>query len=696
MIKKASWGRVPGCDNMVRQAPEIGAGISQKGAQESVAAALALLQSNEPARAEQLCRAFLATSPGSVEHLRLLGHALSKQSRYVEAEDTTRLAISLKPEFPHLYEDLGSVLALQQRYAEAVASFEHAIRLEPQLPLAHKKLGQALAAMGRGQEADAAFEEFFDRDARRGKVALALDHVRAGRKTEAMEMLRAALRENPDNVDAMRYLAALYWREKQQLSDAEALLRRATQQAPGYTAAWVLLGVILHEADRYAESIECFTTATQLEPANPAAWTGRGNAYAHMGNVEQAIAAFEKSLSLYPDAPNVQLSYGHVLKTRGDQAAALRAYRAAIAGKSDFGEVYWSMANLKVFRFEDSEIAAMEQQLANPDLSESADIHFRFALAKAYEDRRDYDRAWHFYETGNQRQRKRVSHDPVATELRHEQIAAVFTRELFDRHANQGYESAAPIFIVGLPRSGSTLVEQILASHSQVEGTAELPTLMRLAYSIGRYRSDNRQYPETVLDLRGRDFRAYGRQYIDEARAFRATDRPFFTDKLPNNFSHVGLAHLILPNARIINARRHPFDSCLGGFKQLFGKGQNFTYDMQELASYYRQYHQTMRHWHQVLPGKVLDVHYEETVLDLETQVRRILAHCGLPFEEGCVRFHENTRAVRTASSEQVRQPIYRGALGHWRRFDKHLDLWREEFADILAELPETVRNAGA
>ena len=661
----------------------------------SLAAAIEALQGNRPLRAEEICRAYLESSPGCVEHLRLLGHSLGKQGRYAESEQTVRLAISLQPDFPHLHEDLGSVLALQQRYEEAVPCFERAIQLEPRLPLAHKKLGQALAALGRGQDADAAFEEFFELDSARGKVALALDHLHAGRKTEAISTLRSALRENASNVDAMRFLAQIYWRDEKQKSDAEALLRRAIALAPTYTAAWMLLGTMLHETERPAESIECYLAATRVEPDNPAAWAGLGNGYAHVGDVEKAIEAFEHSLRLQPDAPNVNLSYGHVLKTRGDQDAALRAYRAAIAARPDFGEVYWSMANLKVFRFEPEEIAAMERQVQRDDLSESADIHFRFALAKACEDARDYDRAWHYYDTGNERQRKRVFHDPVAMELRHEQIANVFTRELFEKHAGQGFDDPSPILIVGLPRSGSTLIEQILASHSQVEGTAELPVLMRLAYSIGRYRPDQKRYPESVADLRGKDFRAYGRQYIEETRAFRVTGRPFFTDKLPNNFSHVGLLHLILPNAKVINARRHPFDSCLGGYKQLFGKGQNFTYDMADLSAYYRQYHETMRHWHRVLPGKVLDVHYEETVTDLETQVRRILEHCGLPFEEACVRFHENRRAVKTASSEQVRRPIYTDALGHWRHFERHLGMWQEDFADILAELPPAVRDAG-
>lgn len=673
---------------MVRQAPE----LTREG---SIASALESLRANRPLRAEVACREYLQENPGSVDHLRLLGHALLKQARYAEAEQTVRLAISLKPDFPHLHEDLGSVLAMQQRFEEAVPCFREAIRLEPRLPLAHRKLGEALAALGRGQDADASFEEFFELDADKGKVAIALDHLRCGRKPEAIETLRGALREGPDNVDAMRCLAQIHVQDKERLGDAEALLRRATELAPAYTAVWMLLGGLLHDAGRHRESIEVFRRATTLEPKLAPGWTGLGNAHAFAGEVEKAREAYERAVELDPGAPGAQMGLGHVLKTLGDQPGSLRAYRAAIAAKPGFGEVYWSMANLKVFRFEDAEVDAMEEQLKRHDLTDSAEIHFRFALGKAWEDKGDYDRAWHYYDTGNQKQRKQVFHDPVMTDARHEHIIEVFDREFLDRNTGAGHESPAPIFIVGLPRSGSTLIEQILASHSQVEGTQELPTLPRLANSIGRYRPDHEQYPYTVRDLRARDFRAYGRQYLEDASPYRTTKRPHFTDKLPNNFSHIGLIHLILPNAKVINARRHPFDSCLGAYKQLFGKGQHFTYDMAELADYYRRYHETMQHWHRLLPGKVLDVHYEETVTDLGAQVRRILEHCGLPFEEACVRFYNTDRAVKTASSEQVRQPIYTRALGYWRRYEKHLGTWKEQLGDILDELPETVRNAG-
>jgi tetratricopeptide (TPR) repeat protein len=654
------------------------------------------MRANRPLRAEEICRDHLVLNPGSVEHLRVLGHALMKQNRLEEAASQLRFAQSLEPDNPNLHEDIGSVLALQQRFEEAVTCFEQAIALEPRLPLAHKKLGQALAALGRGRDADAAFEEYFERDPDKGIVAAGAQHLKAGRKEEAVQAFRSALKQNPDNVDAMRCLANVYLRDRENLSDAEALLRRAMQIAPDFTAAWILLGGVLHERKRNVEAVDCYRKAVELEPDNALAWGALGNAYAFAGYPAKGAEAYAKSVALDPKGAAMQMGYAHVLKTLGDQAGSLDAYRAAIKAKPDFGEVYWSMANLKVFRFDEDEVSEMEQQLQRDGLSASAEIHFRFALGKAYEDKGDYDTAWKYYDSGNKRQRMQVSHDSQEMEIRQKDIVEIFSREFLEEHAGNGFDAPDPIFIVGLPRSGSTLIEQILASHSQVEGTAELSNLSKIAAMVGRYRPDNMRYPKALTEFRRKDWRAYGQQYIEETRRHRLTDKPFFTDKLPNNFPHVGFLHLILPRAKIINARRHPLDSCLGGYKQLFGKGQNFTYDMQDLADYYRQYYNTMQHWHTVLPGKVLDVHYEETVTDLEGQVRQILEHCGLPFEEACVRFHETARAVQTASSEQVRRPIYREGLGRWRRYEKFLDLWKDELADILEDLPDAVKSAGA
>jgi len=668
--------------------------LSEKDA--TLGAAVQALRANRPLQAEEICRDYLVLNPGSAQHLRLLGHALLKQNRLAEAEEKIRFALSLLPDMPLLYEDLGSVLAMQERYEEAVPQFEQAIRLEPQLPMAHKKLGQALAALGRGEDADEAYREYLDLDPDKGVVASGINHLKAGRKVEAIDSFRAALKKNPDNVDAMRFLATAYWQDKENLDDTEALLRRATQIAPDYIAACMLLGTVLLERNKFAEAVRVFRDATAQAPQQGEVWAGLGNALARASEPHESARAFARAIELEPGSAGAQMGYAHTLKTLGDQPAALDAYRAAIRAKPDFGEVYWSMANLKVFRFKDAAISAMEKQVGREDLSESAAIHFRFALGKAHEDKGDYDRAWHYYHTGNQRQRMQVKHDPLEMEERQRRIMDVFNAEFIAGNADCGCDAPDPIFIVGLPRSGSTLVEQILASHSQVEGTAELPILGKIASSMGRYRSDRVEYPEIVKTFRKKDWRAYGEQYMEESRHYRSTDKPYFTDKLPNNFPHVGLAQLILPHAKIINARRHPLDSCLGAYKQLFAKGQHFTYDIQDLSEYYQQYHKVMTHWHAVLPGKVLDVHYEDTVTRLEWQVRRLLEHCGLPFEEQCLRFHETDRPVKTASSEQVRQPIYRSALGKWRHYETHLDIWREDLAGIIDELPDSVKAADA
>ncbi len=663
--------------------------------EDSLRAAARALQANRPLRAEEICRDFLLDRPGCAEHLRLLAQALSRQNRLEEAEEQLRFAIELRPAQPHLHEDLGTTLALQGRAEEAVPCFEKAIELDPTLPQPHKKLGRVLAALGRGEQADQAFEEFFDRDPESGAVAVGADHLKAGRVDEAITSLREVLRGDPDNVDAMLFLALAWRQQGKRLEDAEALLRRATQAAPGHVTAWLNLGGILSERNKRQEALDAYRQAVRIEPAHAGAWSLLANCQAHLGMSREAERTFRQALKLKPDHAHTQMGLGHVLKTLGDQEGALAAYREAIRLRPAFGEVYWSMANLKVFRFRDREVDAMQAQLDGGDLGASETIHFHFALGKAFEDREDWDSAWRHYHAGNQAQRQAIYYDPAETRMKQEAIRRVFDAEFLARFEDHGDGSPDPILVLGLPRSGSTLVEQILASHSQVEGTAELPNLGRISLSIGRYRPDGVQFPEAARDLKARDWRLLGRRYMEETRRYRESDRPYFTDKLPNNFPLVGLLHLILPRARVINTLRHPLDTLLGNYKQLYGKGQNFTYDLFDLAEYYRSYHDTMAHWRTVLPGKVLDVHYEDTVLDTEAQVRRILDHCGLPFEASCLRPWETERAVKTASSEQVRQPIYTSALGKWRRYEPWLGEWKESLADILDALPPRIGEAG-
>jgi tetratricopeptide (TPR) repeat protein len=663
--------------------------------EDSISKVIGFLRKNRPQLADEKCRDYLAQNPGCADHLRLLGHALLMQDQLVEAEAQFRLALAMAPDFGRLNEDMGTVLSMQGKFEEAIPCFEHAIQMDKRLANAHKKLGRALAAVGKGKDADLAFKAFFEKDPEKGAIAIGAEHLRAGRETEAIQCFHQTLKDNPDNVDAMRFLASIYLKQLKKRGDAEALLERATQLEPGFTQAWLDLGQVYLKRAKRMEAIEAFTQATVLEPENGNAWARLASTFSSAGYPEQAAEAYRKALTLVPSVAGYHMGYGHVLKTLGDQPASLRSYREAIRLKPDFGEVYWSMANLKIFKFEDAEVEAMEGQLENTELSEVKDVHFRFALGKVYEDCKDYDKAWTYYHSGNERQRQLVEHDPVANSIRQDAVRSYFTRDLLSKAEGNGYADEGPIFIVGLGRSGSTLIEQILASHSQVEGTEELSVLGRLSDSIGRYRPDEKQYPEILDTFRPPDWRALGLEYLEGAKRYRMTDKPIFTDKLPNNFPFVGLLHLILPNAKIINARRHPLDACLGNYKQLFGRGQNFTYDIFDLGDYYKEYCQTMDHWNEVLPGKVLDVHYEEVVTDLEGQVRRILKHCGLEFEEQCVHFHKTERAIKTASSEQVRQPIYTGALGKWRDYESHLGEWKDTLGPIIDKLPDSVRNAG-
>jgi len=626
--------------------------------------------------------------------MQLLGHALLKQDKLEEAKEQIEFALKIAPDYARLYEDLGNLQGLQRNYEAAICSFRRAVELDPRLATAHKKLAQTLVAVGREDEVDTAFEGFLDHDRDAAMVTAGAEHWRAGRFEEAEAALVSALRKNPENIDAMRFLALVYDDQDKKLLEAEALLRRAISIAPDFHQALGNLGRILVDNSKLQEAVEIYERLVDLKPDDDDAWAGYGRALAQAGRVDDAENAYRKSLALNPKAPSVHMARAHMLKTLGNQEEALKAYRKSIEYNPALGESYWSMANLKVFQFADQEVSAMEQQLDLDDLKEESRVNFLFSLGKAYEDRGDYEKAWQHYHQGNQLKRSNVIYDSAENESLLKKIQNAFSGELIQSLEGVGHDAPDPIFIVGLPRTGSTLVEQILASHSQVEGTAELPNLGAIANGTGKYRPDGLMYPETIATLARRDFEAYGREYLKQTARHRVLGTPFFIDKMPNNFIHAGWIKLTLPNAKIINTRRHPMDSLLGVYKQLFAKGQPFTYDVFDLAEFYRCYMGIMTHWHEMLPGQVLDVHYEDTVTDLETQVRRILDFCGLEYEENCLRFYETARPVKTASSEQVRQPIYTSALGLWKKYGDNLSEWQDELKDIIAELPPSVRKA--
>jgi tetratricopeptide (TPR) repeat protein len=634
--------------------------------------AVQLIGAGQLAEAEARCRAALASRPDDVNMQALLGALFVKLDRRVEAEATLRRVVEAAPSFAKPAEDLGYLLVQANRPADALPFLERATRLDPSLERAWFNLGKAFAKLGRGKEADAAFEKSFELSPERRLMAIAAEHQKEGRLEEAERIYRRILQQNPQNVDALRLLAQIAARADH-ADDAERMLQEALRFAPDFMLAILDLGKLYKEQDRYAEAIGCFDRAIALEPTHVQAHVLRAATLARASFTPEAAAAYRHCLELRPRHAGALLGLGHALKASGDYAGAVASYDACIGLTPDSGETWWSLANLKTYRFDDAAIATMENHAASEGLGTQSRVNFLFALGKAWEDRGDYERAWDFYREGNARQRAEVRYDPVQTELVNDRIIAVYTAEFLASLAGAGDPDRAPIFILGLPRSGSTLLEQILASHSSVEGTAELPYVGRVATSLNLNRPSGINYPEAMRELSSANVAALGARYLALARVHRRTDAPRFIDKMPNNFPNAGLIALMLPNAKIIDARRHPLDACFSCWRQLFAKGQNFTYDLTEIGEYYLQYQRMMDHWDRVLPGRVLTVQYEEVVSNLEAQVRRLLEFCGLPWEDECLRFHESSRAVRTPSAEQVRQPIYDRSVGHWRRYERHL-----------------------
>jgi len=641
--------------------------------------AIRLIDAGDLAVAEARCRAALSKYPGDINMQALLGALLVKMDRRDEAEQLLREVIAAAPSFAKPHEDLGFLLLQAGRPADALPVLERATRLDPSLERAWFSLGKTRALLGRGQEADAAFEKCFELSPERRMMALAAEHQRDGRTEEAERLYRRVLRANPRNVDALRLLA-LVANQAGRADDAESLLQRAIEIAPDFLLALLDLGRLLKEQDRYGEALECFDRAIALEPSQAQAHYLRAGTLARASFTREAIEAYRRSLAIRPANQGALLGLGHVLKAVGDYAGAVASYDACMREAPDFGETYWSLANLKTYRFDESTVAEMEKHAAAQGDNVRSEVNFLFALGKAWEDRGDHDRAWEFYRRGNERQRAEVHYDPVQTEVMNDRILDVYTQEFLESRRDTGNPDASPIFILGLPRSGSTLLEQILATHPDVEGTSELPYIGRIAASLNRNRADGINYPEAMSELAPANLAALGTDYLAMARMHRRSGAPRFIDKMPNNFPNVGLIAAILPHAKVIDARRHPLDACLSCYRQLFAKGQNFTYDLTEIGEYYLQYQRLMDHWTRALPGRVLTVQYEEVVADLEAQVRRMLDFCGLPFDRACLRFHESDRPVRTPSAEQVRQPIYDRSVGHWRRYERHLG----ELLDVI------------
>jgi tetratricopeptide (TPR) repeat protein len=497
----------------------------------------------------------------------------------------------------------------------------------------------------------------------------------------AEPLLRRHLKQDPFDVAAIRMLAEVAARIGR-YRDSETLLRRALEVAPGFGAARANLASVLYKQHRAPEAIAELDLLIDAGSENLGLNNLKAAALSKIGGFEEAISLYQAVLEKAPGQPKVWMSLGHMLKTVGRQEEGIAAYRRAIDLAPALGEVWWSLANLKTVRFTDADMAAMEAALALPGLVDEDRFHLDFALGKGYEDRKAYEQSFVHYAAGNALRRQTIEYDAHETAAFVDRSMALFTKDFFAERAGQCCDANDPIFILGMPRAGSTLVEQILSSHSQVEGTSELPDIPALA-------RDGGDYPARIAGLSAERLRALGESYLSRTRVQRRTGRPLFIDKLPNNWAHVPFIHLILPNAIIIDARRHPLGCCVSNFKQHFAKGQAFTYSLDDMGRYYADYVRLMHHVDTILPGRVHRVLYERMVEDTETEVRALLAVCGLEFEPSCLRFHETERAVRTASSEQVRRPIFREGTEGWQGYDSWLAPLKQALGPVLDAYPD-------
>ena len=591
-----------------------------------------------------------------------------------------------------VYCELGLALSRSGRGDDAIAALRRALTLNPALPQAWLALADHLRGIGDAEGADAAYVAYVRHSARDPRLLQAAEALAENRLPHAETLLRDWLKQHPTDVAAIRMLAELAVRVGRS-EEALHLLERCLELAPGFREARQHYALVLHRDQQSQPALAQLETLLADDPRNPGCRTLKAAILCRLGEYDAGIDLYEAILGEYPNNPRVWMSHGHALKTAGRQDEAIAAYRRSIALDPGFGEAYWSLANLKIFRFGDDQIAAMRAQLAREDLSADAlaaehRFHFDFALGKALEDRADYADSFAHYAAGNALRLKTMPYRAGDTSARVAKAKQVYTREFFAERAGCGDPAPDPIFIVGLPRSGSTLLEQMLSSHSAVEGTMELPEIIAMTRALRRGAEASISYHDVLAELPAETFVELGRQYLDRTRVQRKTSAPLFIDKMPNNFLHLGLIQLMLPNAKIVDARRHPLACCFSGFKQHFARGQNFSYSLDDIGRYYRDYVELMAQFDDVLPGRVHRVIYERMVDDTETEIRRLLDYCDLPFEDGCLRFFENDRPVRTASSEQVRRPINRDGIDQWRHYEPWLDPLKAALGAVLEVYP--------
>ena len=581
---------------------------------------------------------------------------------------------SVAPDFGRGYQEEGHLRMAQQNPDLAHKSFSLATRYNPALIASWQKLSELAAREGNQRAATEAAGQVRYLSSLPKELLAVINHIHEGRVLRAEEIVRVYLQKHPRDVEGMRLLADIGSRLSV-LTDADFLLETAIELAPENLQLRIDHIQVLRKRQKYSDALRQAEYLYAQDPQNPLFQSLLAIEYMHSGELDRSLSLFDAVLEKLPEDLAALTSRGHALKTYGKTDEAIASYRKAVELNPLHGDAWYALANLKTFRFSAGDVDAMKQALNQPELSFMSRIHILFALGKAEEDEQHFDTAFEAYKSGNALKKKQTRYTSEQMQTEFDAQKRHCTRDLFEKRSGVGHAAPDPFFIVGLPRAGSTLLEQILASHSMVDGTLELPNILATAHRLrGRSMlSDRERYPRILHELSDDELEKLGEEYIKNTQVNRH-GAPFFTDKMPNNFRHLGLIHLILPNARIIDARRNPMDCCWSGFKQLFAEGQEFTYGLEEIGHYYRGYVDLMNHWNSVLPeGRILKVQHEDVLADLEGQVHRILDYCGLPFEQACIDFHQTDRAIRTASSEQVRKPINTSGVSQWKPFEDHL-----------------------
>ncbi len=642
-----------------------------------------LMQRKNIVEAESIILGLLNQEKDNFEGLYILSVCQRYLQKFKQALQTLEKIKLLDPDYGRAYQEEGHIHRQNQAVALAIEAYHQAVLRNPALLASW----QALADLYQQQANHSAAKDMRERIQHLSALPLELLSVNSmineKKLYKAEQLCRSYLQKTPHHVEAMRLLADIGVK-MQVLDDAEFLLESCVEFQPDNKIARFNYADVLYKRQKFIESLKQAEKLHNEDPDNLSFSMIMANCYVGAGDLEAALAIYSRVLKQAPNNPNILLMQAHALKAIGMVDEAIIAYKDAYKSKPDFGDAFWSLANLKTYRFSDEEINLMKDRQSDERTALVDRFHFCFALGKAFEDKKSYATAMEYYQLGNSLKQQESRYKAENMEKEFQTQIDLCTPALFKQKQGSGSTAPDPIFIVGLPRAGSTLLEQILSSHSQIDGTMELPNIIAIVNKLnGRLRIDEEPpYPGNLHELSPELLTKLGEEYINGTKVYRHS-APYFIDKMPNNFRHIGLIHSILPNAKIIDARRHPMACCFSGFKQLFAEGQEFTYGQEEIGRYYKGYVELMAHWDEVLPNRVLRVQYEDVVDDLETQVKRILDYCELPFEKSCLEFHKTDRAVKTPSSEQVRQPIYKGGLEQWKNFEPYLDTLKDTLGHI-------------